>query len=143
MSPGPQRPKSRLRVPAFLVRQGTAFETAYTLTGTEPIKVSVTARKASGAEVKGFSIDNGRPHGERSKHLAAGSYSVTVTAENSAGESSAEFFSRGDGRRAGDISANDYPPGHIFSVKEGSAFQTTYTLKGTRAHRSRGKGRRP
>ncbi len=63
----------------------------YELSGTEPIAVTVTAVNAKGAPVSGFSVDPGAHLVKAEPTLAIGSYRVTATAENSAGQHSASF----------------------------------------------------
>ena len=76
---------------SFTAKQGTDFQTAYTLSGTEPITVAVAAKNSAGASVSGFTVDTSAKVVNAPKTLAADIYSVTATAKNSIGESSMAF----------------------------------------------------
>jgi PKD repeat protein len=79
----------------FSTQQGTAFQAPYTLTGTEPITVTVAATNERGVAVFSFwDLYDSRTDTrmiETNDSLAAGTYTVKVTATNTAGESSATF----------------------------------------------------
>jgi PKD repeat protein len=76
---------------SFKSTQGDEFNTIYELTGTEPITVKVNAATADGSAVKGFSVDQSASLVKGDPDLEAGTYHVTVTAKNAAGEDSASF----------------------------------------------------
>jgi hypothetical protein len=84
-------PKLTVEGSSFSVKEGTAFQTTYGLTGTEPITVTIKASGRAGASVTGFSVDTASRTVGAAGSLTPGVYSVTVTAKNSAGESSAVF----------------------------------------------------
>ncbi|MCL1982720.1 MAG: putative Ig domain-containing protein [Clostridiales bacterium] len=87
-----QPPVIAFRNSRYDAQQGTAFQTTYTLTGTEPITVTVTAKNERGASVSAFSVNtSARTVNAAGQGLAAGTYAVTATAKNRAGESSATF----------------------------------------------------
>lgn len=67
------------------------FETSYSLSGTDPITVTLKAADSKGAEVDGFAVNAASRRVTASSKLGAGTYTVTVTATNSAGESKASF----------------------------------------------------
>ncbi len=50
-------PKLTVEGSSFSVKEGTAFQTTYGLTGTEPITVTIKASGRAGASVTGFSVD--------------------------------------------------------------------------------------
>ena len=76
---------------SFKSTQGDEFNTVYELSGTEPITVKVKAATADGSAVKGFSVDQSANLVKGDPDLEAGTYHVTVTAKNAAGEDSASF----------------------------------------------------
>ena len=124
-------PEITLSGTSFSIRQGSAFEVAYTLTGTEPIAVTVAAKNAKGTAVSGFSVNTATRTVNVPGSLPVGSYTVTVTAKNSAGESSKSFTL--------DVTATApvvTPPELTlerarFIIKQGSPFQTSYSLTGS------------
>ncbi len=67
------------------------FEASYTLTGTEPIEVTVTAVDANGSPVTGFTVDATAKKVLAGPALGVGTYSVTVQAENAAGTDQKDF----------------------------------------------------
>ena len=124
-------PKITIDGSRFSIQQGTAFKTAYTLTGTEPITVTVAAANSKGSTVSGFSVNTSTKTVGAPNSLAAGICTVTVTAKNSAGESSASFT-----LEVTTAPVEAKPPAISFgnsryNVQQGTAFQTTYTLSGT------------
>ena len=75
----------------YTTQQDTATQMQYTLTGTEPITVSVTATNERGTSVSGFTVNTSAKTVNAPGSLAAGTYTVTATAKNSTGDSSATF----------------------------------------------------
>ena len=73
----------------FFIWQNEAFSGSYSLTGTEPVTVSVLASNANGASVSGFSVSESAKTVNAQAGLAVGMYTLTVTARNNAGESTA------------------------------------------------------
>lgn len=124
-------PVLTIRQKSFSVKEGTIFETAYTLTGTEPISVTLTAKNARGATVSGFSVNTATYTVKAPANLAAGLYNVTLTAKNSAGQSIAAFTLEVMAAAPVVIPPELTLEGTRFSVKEGSSFQTRYTLTGS------------
>ena len=113
------------------MKEGTAFETVYTLTGTEPITVTVAAKNAKGTAVNSFSVNTASHTVNAPGSLPVGSYTVTVTAKNSAGESSKSFTL--EVTAAAPVTT---PPeltleSARFIIKQGSPFQTSYSLTGS------------
>ncbi len=115
----------------FSIKQGTVFQTAYSLTGTEPIGVTVSTKNEKGATASGFSINTVARAVNVSSSLPAGSYTVTVTAKNSVGESSATFLLKVTPSEPVITPPTLSTPRKSFNVKEGTGFETTYTLTGT------------
>lgn len=115
----------------FRVIEGTAFQAEYSLTGTEPIAVTLKAATADGAEAKGFSVDAASKRVGAAPNLAPGDYSVTATAANSAGESTASFTLTVLARETAGIPPEITVSGRSFSVIEGTAFSTGYEVAGT------------
>jgi len=76
---------------SYSTQQGTAFQTAYTLTGTEPITVTVAATNSRGTSVTGFTVNAASKTVSAPSSLTADMYTLTATAKNSAGESTASF----------------------------------------------------
>jgi len=76
---------------SFRITQGEEFGTVYELTGTEPITVAVKAATADGSAVGGFSADQAARLVKAGPDLEIGTYHVTATAKNAAGEHSASF----------------------------------------------------
>lgn len=76
----------------FGIETGEVFQTAYGLTGTEPIEVSVQAAERSGKAVAGFTVDAASRTVRAPEGLIPGMYRVTLMAKNSAGESTASFL---------------------------------------------------
>jgi len=124
-------PKLTVEGSSFSVKEGTAFRTAYGLTGTEPITVTVKASDRAGVSVPGFSVDAASHTVSAPGGLSPGVYNVTVTAKNSAGESSATFLLEVQAKEAAVVAPKLTIDGRSFSVKEGAAFETTYGLTGT------------
>ena len=124
-------PEITLSGTSFSIRQGSAFEVAYTLTGTEPIAVTVAAKNAKGTAVSGFSVNTATRTVNVPGSLPVGSYTVTVTAKNSAGESSKSFTLEVT------ATAPVVTPPELtlerarFIIKQGSPFQTSYSLTGS------------
>ena len=79
----------------FSTQQGAELRLPYTLTGTEPIAVTVVAKNSAAAAAYGFftstDASGGNRHLGEPGNLAADTYNVVVTAKNSAGESTATF----------------------------------------------------
>ena len=75
----------------FQSEQGQSFTTNYTLTGTEPITVTVTGKTGQNVTIAGFTIDSGNKKVSAPSNLMPGVYIVTATAKNQIGESSASF----------------------------------------------------
>jgi len=90
-APKPEPPVIKFNDTKYSILQGGGFQTEYTLTGTEPIMVAVAAKNARGGAVLGFTVDTSGRLVSAPNNLAAGTYTVTATAKNSAGESSASF----------------------------------------------------
>ena len=115
----------------YTAQQGTAFQTAYTLTGTEPITVTVAAANERGAAISGFTVNMTSKTVRAPASLAAGTYIVTATATNGAGTSTARFT-----LEVTTAPVETKPPAITFgnsryTMKQGTFFQATYTLTGT------------
>ena len=76
---------------SFRITQGDGFGTVYELSGTEPVTVTVKATTADGSAARGFSADHAAHLVKAGPDLAVGTYYVTATAKNEAGEHSASF----------------------------------------------------
>jgi len=113
----------------FVIGQGSAFSAKYTLTGTEPVTVTVETKDERNVDVPGFVIDMSAKTINAPNGLADGMYLVTVTAENSAGKHFDSFVLY--------VTVIAEPPVVIvpkdqnFSVMNSADFQVLYTLTGT------------
>ena len=112
----------------FTAQQGTVFQTAYSLTGTEPITVTVIAVDQRGGVASGFSINTSARTVSASDSLNAGMYTVTATAKNTVGESTAIFTLEVTASATPPVIAFNYTK---FTAQQGTAFQTAYSLTGT------------
>ncbi len=125
-------PELTLERTKFIIEQGSPFQTEYTLTGSEPITVTVEATGPDGGIISGFSINHTARTVNAPRTLPAGSFfNVTVTAKNSAGESSKSFTL--EVKAAAPVAT---PPklsleAERFVVKQGTPFQTSYSLTGS------------
>ena len=133
--PGPAQevipPVITLSGTSFTGKQGSPFQTAYTLAGTEPITVTVAAKDAKGSTTSGFSVNTAARTVNAPGNLPVGKYSVTVTAKNSAGES-AKAFTLEVTATAPVVSAPKLTlEGARFIIKQGTPFQTSYSLTGS------------
>lgn len=125
-------PKIGFANSSFTIQEGTPFSVQYGLSGTEPITVTVTARKGDGSFVAGFSVDTASRTVSAPQGLKAGSYTVTVKAKNEAGESSAGFSLEVKEKAQQVVIAPEIAfDGTNFSVNEGTAFETVYEITGT------------
>ncbi len=125
-------PKIGFASTSFTTQEGTPFSAQYGLSGTEPIAVTVTARKADGSFVAGFSVDTASKTVSAPRELKAGRYTVTVKAKNEAGESSAGFSLEVQEKAEQNIIAPEIAfDGTEFFVNEGTAFETVYEITGT------------
>ena len=84
-------PKITFGQSQYSVSEGFTLSVSYTLTGTDPITVSVKGKNAAGSEIEGFSVDHANRKINVSASLTAGTYTVTATAANSAGQSTVSF----------------------------------------------------
>ena len=88
-------PKIAFSGSRFNVQQGAELQVPYTVTGTEPITVTITAKNSTGADAVGFTNNFDAGSGTRfvlaPGYLNADTYTVTATAKNSVGESTASF----------------------------------------------------
>jgi hypothetical protein len=87
----PEAPEISIGGSSFAITEGDEFRTAYELTGDKPVTVTVSAVNDAGSTVSGFSADEGANMVKAPKSLRPGTYRVTVTARNAAGEASASF----------------------------------------------------
>ena len=86
--PGISKPSITFSGNKFKSDQGEEFKAAYELSGSEPITVTIKATNTAGLAVGGFSVDQNARLVKASSNLGAGTYNVTVTATNAAGEDS-------------------------------------------------------
>jgi len=115
---------------SFKSAEGEVFETVYKLTGTEPITVTLKATTTDGIPAGGFSVDEVRRKVSAGSGLKAGTYRITVTAKNSAGEDSATFTLTVSGKPVG-YAPEIFFDGSGFTSAEGEEFTTVYELSGT------------
>ena len=86
-------PNLTLEGERFVIEEGSSFQTSYSLTGSEPIALTVKATGPDGGVFSSFSVNTStRTINAKADALYPITYSVTVTAKNSAGESSKSFF---------------------------------------------------
>ena len=144
-----EAPKIKFGIGTYSVYEGTAYEASYSLSGSEPITVTMKATDDKGSEVSGFTLNTSSRRVTASSILSASTYKVTLTAKNSAGESSASFTLTvkpkivippnipeiPDKPEIPDLPIAIAPKigfnGSRFTVVEGTAFETTYNLTGT------------
>ena len=114
----------------FATQQGAAFQTAYSLTGTEPITVTITAVNQRGGAVAGFAVNIAARTVSAPDNLAVGTYTVTATAKNSAGESSAAFTLEVTAARIAPVIAAERH-NYNFSMNEGETLNITISASGS------------
>jgi PKD repeat protein len=124
-------PKIQVGGSAFEVKAGTPFETSYTLSGTEPITVTLKATIPGGGAVSGFTLDAPALKVRAAGTLGVGTYNVMLTAKNSAGESSATFSLTVQTTEPAVAAPKISLGSSSFSVEQGTPFHTVYTLTGT------------
>lgn len=84
-------PKITFSESQYTVTEGVALSISYNLTGTEPITVTAEGKNSAGLDIEGFTVDLVNRKINVSASLAPGTYTVTATALNSAGQSTATF----------------------------------------------------
>ncbi len=142
-------PTIRFGIGSHTVYEGTEYDVSYNLSGTEPITVTIKATDENGREVSGFTLNTVSRRITASSKLSAGTYKVTVTAKNSAGESSDSFTLSVKPKiiikpdipeiiekpKIPDLSVAIAPRisfgSSRYSVTEGAAFETIYSITGT------------
>lgn len=114
----------------FSITEGEAFETAYSLSGLGDITVSIKVTGDSGLSATGFSIDQEECIIRASRSLAPGTYYVTATAKNEAGETSASFTLTVQKKTV--IAKPEITfEKDKYTVSQGDPFETVYSLTGT------------
>ena len=128
--PGLTPPEINIQDSSFTVTEGEEFTAAYELAGTEPITVMVRVTDSGGSETGGFSVDEAARRVIAAPGLKAGTYQVTVTARNAAGEDSDSFMLMVSAKPVGDAPRIAFD-GSSFTSTYGQEFNTVYELSGT------------
>jgi PKD repeat protein len=128
--PGLTPPEINIQDSSFTVTEGEEFTAAYELAGTEPITVMVRVTDSGGSETGGISVDEAARRVIAAPGLKAGTYQVTVTARNAAGEDSDSFMLMVSAKPVGDAPRIAFD-GSSFTSTYGQEFNTVYELSGT------------